>query len=88
MADYQSSEEFQRHAANDAFTKAEAKKAEPVPEQEKFKKVIDRYIKKHESTVAVRTLAKENQRDAQYQLDLSADLVEELTKIKSELGIK
>lgn len=88
MADYQSSEEFQRHAAADAFTKAELKKAEVVPEKESFKKLLDKHIAKHESTVAVRALAKDNKRGAQYQLDLSADIVEELTKIKSELGIK
>lgn len=86
MADYNSSEEFQRHAAADVFAKTEAKKAETIAEKDRLKKSIDKYISQHDSTVAVRALAKENKNvekyGADYQLDLSADLVEILTNIK------
>lgn len=85
MSEYISSEEFQRHQAADAFTKAEAKKVEKIAEKEKLKQKLDKYIEQHSSTVAVRELATKNQRDNSYQMDLSADIVELLTKIKKEI---
>lgn len=86
MNEYQSSEELQR-ATRDAFISDEAKKAEAQKrtEKDKLHKVLDKYIAKHQSTKSVREMAKENQRTADYQLDLSADLVEILEKIKNEL---
>jgi hypothetical protein len=82
MDGYKSSEEFQRHAAADAFTKTAAKKAEVITEKEQLKKSIDKYIAEHDSTTAVRALAVKNKRTNDYQMDLSADLVEILTNIK------
>jgi hypothetical protein len=82
MDAYSSSEEYQRHAAADAFAKTEAKKAEVISEKEKLKKSLDKYIAEHSSTTAVRALAVKNNRTNDYQMDLSADLVELLTKIK------
>lgn len=85
MSEYNSSEELQRHSA-DVFARQQTKKAEAsVTETDKVKKVLDRYIAKHSSTKHIRTLAKESKRTADQQLDLSADLVEILEKIKSEL---
>lgn len=86
MSEYQSSEELQR-ANRDAFVdKAAQKKAEQArTEKDKVHAVLDKYVKKHESTKSVRAMAIENKRDANYQLDLSADLVEILEKIKNEL---
>jgi len=83
---YQSSEELQRHN-HDVFMSNEAKKVQngTKTEQDKLKSVLDKYIAKHSSTKSVRALAQENKRTAEYQLDLSADLVEILEKIKNEL---
>lgn len=84
--EYQSSEELQR-ANRDAFVDESAKKAaeEKRTEKDKLHKVLDKYITKHSKTTDVRKMAKENNRAAKYQLDLSADLVELLEKIKNEL---
>ena len=89
MAEYQSSEELQR-AKRDAFVDESAKKAAEAQQTEKQKvaKVLDKYIIKHQKTTEVRKMAKEAKRGAEYQLDLSADLVEILSKIKNELGAK
>lgn len=83
MDSYQSSEEIRRHVG--AFSTGDEKKRRDVSEVERLRKLLDTHIAKHSSTVTVRTLAKENKRTADYQLDLSADIVETLTKIKSEL---
>ena len=86
MNEYQSSEELQR-ANRDAFVDESAKKKaeEARTEKDKLHKVLDKYIEKHNSTVSVREMAVEHKRTADYQLDLSADLVEILEKIKNEL---
>lgn len=86
MSDYISSEELQRHNA-DVFARNEAKKAETTPKTEKDKLValLDAQIKKHSSTKSVRAMVKDSKKTADYQLDLSADIVEILEKIKSEL---
>lgn len=86
MADYNSSEELQR-ANRDVFASNEAHKRaqEKRSEKDKLHAVLDKYIAKHNSTKAVRELAVENKHSADYQLDLSADLVEILEKIKNEL---
>lgn len=89
MADYQSSEELQR-ANRDAFVDESAKKAAEaqLSEKQKVAKVLDKYINRHSKTTEIRKMAKENSRSAEAQLDLSADLVEILSKIKNELGAK
>lgn len=89
MAEYQSSEELQR-ASRDAFIDEAAKKAEEAQQTEKQKvaRVLDKYITKHQKSTEIRKMAKEGGRTAEAQLDLSADLVEILTKIKNELGAK
>ena len=85
MNEYQSSEELQR-ANRDVFAIEAAKKAqENRTEKDKLHAVLDKYIAKHESTKAVREMAVTHKRTADYQLDLSADLVEILEKIKNEL---
>lgn len=82
--EYRSSEELQRHKA-EVFASEQAKKAVDVSERDRIFKVIDSHIAKHSSTVSVRELARANNKTADYQLDLSADIVALLNKIKSEL---
>lgn len=86
MAEYQSSEELQR-ASREAFVdKAAQKRAEEAQtEKQKLVKVLDKYIEQHSKTSNVRKMAKEGNRSADAQLDLSAELVEILEKIKKEL---
>lgn len=86
MSDYTSSEELQR-ANRDVFAseQAEKKARERRSEKDKLHAVLDKYVAKHNSTKAVREMAVEHKRTADYQLDLSADLVEILEKIKNEL---
>lgn len=85
MVTYNSSEEFQRHKA-DVFAREDTKKdTAATTEKAKVIKVLDMYIKTHGSSVGVRAEAKKEGRDNAYQLDLSADLVTILEKIKSEL---
>lgn len=83
---YQSSEELQR-ANRDVFAdkSAETKAKQERTEKDKIHKVLDKYIAKHSKTNAVREMAKEGNRTAEAQLDLSAEVVEILEKIKNEL---
>lgn len=83
MSLYNSSEDFQRHRS--VF--ADRKEKTPVDETQKQKltKMLDAYIKLHSSTVSMREEAKKNHRSADYQLDLSAELVTILEKIKKEM---
>ena len=87
MGEYNSSEELQRQRS--VFADKTAKKEVNTTETDKIKKILDLYIAKHSKTTTVRALSKENPNVAQYgvgyQLDLSADIVEILEKIKSEL---
>lgn len=87
MGEYNSSEELQRQRS--VFADKTPKKEANTTETDKIKKILDLYIAKHSKTTAVRALSKENPNVAQYgvgyQLDLSADIVEILEKIKSEL---
>ncbi len=85
-AEYQSSEELQRKN-RDVFADEQAKKnkQKDQTEQAKVKKVLDKYIEKHSKTSEVRKMAKEGERTAEAQLDLSAELVVILEKIKNEL---
>lgn len=86
MAEYQSSEELQR-ANRGAFTDEAAKIAakKERTEKDKLHAVLDKYIAQHSKTTDVRKMATEFERTADYQLDLSADLVAILEKIKNEL---
>lgn len=87
MGEYSSSEELQRQRS--VFADKTSKKEVNTTETDKIKKILDLYIAKHSKTTTVRALSKENPNVAQYgvgyQLDLSADIVEILEKIKSEL---
>lgn len=90
MLEYNSSQELRRHNAA-VFAEAEDKKRVATQtEREKCIKFIDTYIVKHSSTTHVRDLANGNKNvekyGVEYQLDLSADLVEILEKIKKGLG--
>jgi hypothetical protein len=85
MSEYISSEELQRHNADVFAGKTAKKKTVDTTETDKVKKVLGIYIAKHSATINVREEAKNNNRTAEYQLDLSADLVIILQKIKSEL---
>lgn len=86
MDDYTSSEELQR-ATRDTFVDEAARKRAQTEqtERQKVHKVLDKYVAKYSSTKSVRAMAQENKRAADYQLDLSADIVEILEKIKNEL---
>ena len=87
MGEYSSSEELQRQRS--VFADKTSKKEVNTTETDKIKKILDLYIAKHSKTTTVRALSRENPNVAQYgvgyQLDLSADIVEILEKIKSEL---
>lgn len=84
MSEYNSSEEFQRHRA-DVFAREQAKEKDTVTPESKLKALLDKYIAKHSSTKEVRAMATAANRTADEQLNLSADLVEILEKIKSDL---
>ncbi len=87
---YNSSEELHM-AHRAAFTEAKKKEEEHrhLTDKEKLHALLDKYVAKHCSTKSVRKMAKENKNvekyGADYQLDLSADIVEILEKIKNEL---
>ena len=83
---YSSSEELQRHNAGVFANKeAEKQKKQQLTDKERLIAGLDKYINKYSKTTSVRKMAKEAERDADYQLDLSADIVEILEKIKSDL---
>jgi hypothetical protein len=86
MDNYNSSEELQR-ASREAFVDESAKKKQQQERSEKDRvhAFLDKHISKHSKTSDVRDMAKENDRTAEYQLDLSADIVVLLEKIKNEL---
>jgi len=85
-AEYQSSEELQRRN-RDTFVDEATKKAAEKDQTAKAKVrgVLDKYIAKHSKTSEVRKMAKEGERTAEAQLDLSAEVVVILEKIKNEL---
>jgi len=86
VEEYNSSEELQR-AHRQTFVDEKKKKEEQqhLNEKQKIHKVLDKYIARHSKTSSVREMAKTGERTAEAQLDLSADLVEILEKIKNEL---
>lgn len=84
--EYKSSEELQR--AHRVFVEDEEKKKEEqqrLTDKQKLHKVLDRHIAKHSKTSEVRKMAQEAKRTADAQLDLSAEIVTILEKIKNEL---
>lgn len=84
--EYESSEQLQRSHAADVFAQEEAKaKKAATSETDRLRGMLDKYIEQHSSTTAVRAAAKKNERTNEYQMDLSADLVEMLEKIKKSL---
>lgn len=85
-SEYESSEQIQRKHNADVFaaTQEKAKKV-AATEAEKVKGMLDKYIEQHSTTIAVRAAAKKAKRTNEYQMDLSADLVEMLQKIKKSL---
>lgn len=85
MESYQSSEELQRQRRADVFTAESKKQKKTLTEKDKLKRLLDMHIDTHSDTSRVRAEAKANNRENGYQLDLSADIVLILTKIKSEL---
>lgn len=89
MSLYNSSEELQRaqsgvfadKVASEAQKRRDARKADLNANQA----VVDEYIAIYNNSKDIRRMAKEHNRTADYQLDLSADIVEVLEKIKSKL---
>ena len=83
---YNSSEEIAR-VTRQAFIQKEAEKEQKkrLTDKERLIAGLDQYIEKHSKTTNVRKIAEEKKRTADYQLDLSADIVEILEKIKSDL---
>lgn len=85
-AEYKSSEELQRRS-RDVFADKTAKDSQKKDQtaKAKVKALLDVYIEKHSKTSSVRDMAKEGERTAEAQLDLSAEVVVILEKIKKEL---
>lgn len=85
-SEYLSSEHLQRAHSADVFAQTQAKeKKQTATQSQKLQGMLDKYIKEHGSTVAVRKLAKKHKRTNELQMEISADLVEILEKIKSEV---
>lgn len=83
---YNSSEELQRHNAEVFASKeADRQRKKQLTDKERLISGLDKYIEKYSKTTSVRKMAEEKKRTADYQLDLSADIVEVLEKIKSDL---
>lgn len=86
IEEYNSSEELARAHQADVFKKEqEAKEKKVATQKERFHTTLDKYIILHSNTKNVRDEAKKNNRTNDYQLDLSADIVDILVKIKSEM---
>ncbi len=85
---YNSSEEFARAHARQAEEEA-AKKAKPnVTEADRLRGALNAYIAKYSSTTEVRKIGTENGKSAEHNLDVAADIVTVLNKIKNELRMK
>lgn len=91
VEEYQSSEEFQRaHAVGLAKKAEEEAKAAATTDKQKLHAVLDKYIKKHQTTKAIRARLKESGkpvtgRNLEVQFEVSDAIATELTKIKNEL---
>lgn len=83
---YNSSEEFQRaHAMGLAKQKADEAQRSVTTEKQKVHAVLDKYLGKYSKTSEVRKMAQKNKKSADHQLDVCAEVVEILEKIKNEL---
>ena len=83
---YNSSEEFQRaHAAGLAQKAAEEAQQKATTEKERIRVVLDKYIAKYSKTTETRKRAEAHGKSADHQLDVDAEVVEILEKIKNEL---
>ena len=83
---YNSSEELARVARQTFIQKEQEKEQEKrLTDKERLLSGLNQYIAKYSKTTSVRKIAEEKKRTADYQLDLSADIVEILEKIKSDL---
>ena len=83
---YNSSEEFQRaHKIGLQRQKEEEAKQKATTEKQKVHAVLDKYVKKYSKTTEVRKMAEAKKKSADHMLDVSADVVEILEKIKNEL---
>ena len=83
---YNSSEEFQRaHAAGIAQKAANEAEQKATTERQKIRLVLDKYIAVYSKTTETRKRALANNKSADHQLDVDADVVEILQKIKNEL---
>lgn len=83
---YNSSEEFQRaHAAGLAEKKAREEQQKIDTEAQRIRRTLDRYIAKYSKTTETRKRAEAHGKSADHQLDVDAEVVEILEKIKNEL---
>lgn len=83
---YNSSEEFQRaHAVGLAEQKKQEEQQKALTEKQKIRKVLNKYIEKYSKTSETRKRAQANNKSADHQLDVDAEVVEILEKIKNEL---
>lgn len=83
---YNSSEEFQRaHKQGLAQQKVEEERQKATTEKQKIKAVLDKYIAKYGDISEVRKMAKAGKKSADHQLDVNAEVIETLRKIKNEL---
>lgn len=83
---YNSSEEFQRaHKAGLEQQKIEEARQKATTEKQKIHAVLDKYLAKYSKTTETRKRAQKNKKSADHQLDVDAEVVEILEKIKNEL---
>ncbi len=83
---YNSSEEFQRaHAAGLAEKAAKEAQQKATTEAQRIRAVLDKYIAKYSKTTETRKRAQAHGKTADHQLDVDAEVVEILEKIKNEL---
>ena len=83
---YSSSEEFQRaHRVGLAKQKEDEERQKALTEKQKVRKVLDKYIEKYSKTTETRKRAEAHKKSADHQLDVDAEVVEILEKIKNEL---
>lgn len=86
VEEYSSSEEFQRaHRVALEEQKKEEETRKVLTDKQRLRVVLDKYITKYSKTSEVRKMATANKKSADHQLDVCADVVEILEKIKNEL---
>lgn len=86
VEEYSSSEEFQRAHRVALDKQQEDEKAQKhLTDKQKLRTVLDKYITKYSKTSEVRKMADAKKKSADHQLDVCAEVVEILEKIKNEL---